>query len=263
MFDAVRTLGFGVTFDSVTVGTHEGQTVSLSSHECGDENPPHRHVNDYVCLVLSGGFVERQRNSWRERPKGSFFIHRAGEIHHDRFGSSGAICLSLHMAAGQARPNVEEGLCSTRARLVVDELAFELMAHEHRDLPLASLTAELVAELGASEGDERNDKLQWIDQVVEAISDDPLRRWRLDELATIARRHPVRMTQAFRAKTGLSISAFQRRRRLLSLSLALRHGTTPLSALAAEYGYCDQSHMNSEFRRAFGTSPKKYRGGVH
>jgi AraC-like DNA-binding protein len=61
----------------------------------------------------------------------------------------------------------------------------------------------------------------------------------------------------------MTLGAFQRLRRLTSLSLALRRGAGPLAALAAEYGYCDQSHMTAEFRAAFGVSPGRYRRDVH
>jgi AraC family transcriptional regulator len=82
-------------------------------------------------------------------------------------------------------------------------------------------------------------------------------------LAAIVDRHPVHVAQSFRAKTGISLGAFQRVQRLTCLSLALRHGKMPLATLAAEFGYCDQPHMNAEFRAAFGISPGRYRRAFH
>jgi AraC-like DNA-binding protein len=61
----------------------------------------------------------------------------------------------------------------------------------------------------------------------------------------------------------MSLGAFQRLRRLTGLGLALRQGQLPLAALAHEFGYCDQSHMNAEFRAAFGVSPGRYRREFH
>jgi AraC family transcriptional regulator len=79
----------------------------------------------------------------------------------------------------------------------------------------------------------------------------------------MAGRHPVHVAQSFRAKTGMSLGSFQRVRRLTSLSLALRHGEVPLVQLAAQFGYCDQSHMTSEFRASLGISPGRYRQRYH
>lgn len=262
MGDQAHVLGFGVTLDPVAVDTACGQVLSLSSHRRGDEHPPHRHVNDYICVVLAGSFSEHQNDSWHERRTGSFFLHHAGETHNDHFGPKGAVCLSLHLEPGRPSSGVLDGNCTTRARLAADQLAFELAASNRDELYMAALAAELMGELGSTQ-DGKICSSSCVDQIVEAISDDPLRRWSLHELAAIAQRHPIRMAQAFRARTGLSIGAYQRRRRLLSLSLAIRRGKTPLAVLAADYGYYDQPHMNLEFRAAFGVSPGRYRKQFH
>jgi AraC family transcriptional regulator len=127
---------------------------------------------------------------------------------------------------------------------------------------LASLAAEIMGDLHPL-GMCARDGGKWIDRIVEAISDEAERRWTLSELAEIAERHPVHVAQSFRAATGLSLGAFQRMRRVTCLSLALRTGKIPLAALAAEFGYYDQSHMTAEFRAAFGISPGRYRREFH
>lgn len=260
MADDAHTLGFGVTYDMVAARTACGQLLSLTSHRCDDEIPPHRHVNDYVCIVLTGGFAEQERNNWHERRAGSIFTHRAGETHHDQFGPRGAVCVNLHFAAGKSGPTFE-GICSASARVLAEKLAFELASSSREELVLAALAAEIVGDLRPMTA--CPDRGKWIDRIVQAISDEPERRWTLAELAQIAERHPVHVAQSFRAVTGISLGAFQRVRRLTWLSLALRKSEIPLAALAADFGYYDQSHMNSEFRAAFGISPGRYRRDLH
>ena len=261
MADETHTLGFGVTYDMVAARTACGQLLTLTSHRSDDQIPPHKHTNNYLCIVLDGGFAEQEGTNWHERLSGGFFVHHAGETHHDRFGPRGAVCVNLHFPAGEPGPAVE-GRCSPATRVAAQRLAFELAASSREDLAMASLAAEIMGELGA-DGSHSKDRGPWIDLIVEAISDEPDRRWTLGELANIADRHPVHVAQAFRAKTGLSLGAFQRLRRLTSVSLALRSGTTPLAELAAEFGYCDQPHMTSEFKAGFGVSPGRYRREFH
>ena len=262
MTDELRTLGFGVTFDMVAATTACGQHLTLTSHRACDEIPPHRHANDYLCIVLNGGFGEVQSDDFVERRSGAVFAYRAGETHHDLFGPRGAMCVNLHFEAGDKRIEGIEGLCSTTLRLAADRLAFELAAQQKEELALASLAAEILAETGLLDA-ARCDSGDWTRRVMEAICDEPRRRWTLRELADIANRHPVHVAQAFRIKSGISLGAFQRLRRLVSLSLALREGKQPLAMIASDFGYCDQSHMNSEFRAAFGTSPGQYRRAFH
>ena len=165
------------------------------------------------------------------------------------------------LGPGESAPALE-GLCPAPARIAAQKLALELASSSREELTMASLAAEIMGELRPVSG-ARSDGGKWIDRVVEAISDEPERRWRLPELAAIAGRHPVHVAQSFRATTGISLGAYQRLRRLTSLALALRHGNAPLAALAADFGYCDQSHMTSEFRSIVGVSPGRYRRELH
>jgi AraC family transcriptional regulator len=261
MADEAHTLGYGVTYDMVAARTACGQLLTLTSHRPDDKIPPHRHVNDYICIVLTGGFAEQEGNAWHERRSGCFFTHHAGETHHDRFGPRGAMCVNVHFPSGGEGPIIE-GVCPPLAQVAAERLAFELAASSREELAMASLAAEIMGELQPGSGSAR-DFGKWIDRIVEAISDEPDRRWSLRELAAIVERHPVHVAQAFRAKTGISLGAFQRLRRLTWLSIALRRGRSPLASLAAEFGYCDQSHMTSEFRAAFGVSPGRYRREFH
>jgi len=262
MADDAHTLGFGITYDMVAARTACGQLLTLTSHRSDDRIPPHKHANDYLCIVLDGGFSEQEGARWHERRSGSLFTHHAGATHHDRFGPRGAMCVNLHYPEGEQGQFVAEGLCSAPTRVAAQQLAFELAARSREDLAMASLAAEIMGSL-CPENAYARDRGQWLDRVMEAIADQPDRRWTLGELAEVADRHPVHLAQAFRAKTGFSLGVFQRLRRLTSLSLALRRGAEPLAALAAEFGYCDQSHMTTEFRSAFGVSPGRFRRGVH
>jgi AraC family transcriptional regulator len=262
MADEPRTLDFGVTFDMVAATTACGQHLTLTSHQAGDEIPPHRHSNDYLCIVINGGFAEVQSRALVERHSGAVFTYRAGETHHDCFGPRGAMCVNLHFDAGNERIGDVEGHCSTALRLAANRLAFELAVQSTEELALASLAAEILAATGMLDcpPPERAD---WTRRIVEAICDEPRRRWTLRELADIAGRHPVHVAQAFRARSGMSLGSFQRLRRLVTLSLVLREGVQPLAMIASEFGYCDQSHMNLEFRAAFGASPGQYRRAFH
>ena len=257
MADDAHTLAFGVTYDMVAARTACGQLLTLTSHRSDNEIPPHRHTNDYLCIVLAGGFHEQEGNRSHERQSGCVFTHHAGETHHDRFGSRGAVCVNLHFSTGEPGPSIE-GMCPPPASVAAHRLAFELASRSREELTLASLAAEIMGDLQPG-GDYRSDRGQWIDRVIEAISDEPDRRWSLRELAEIANRHPVHVAQTFRAKTGVSLGAYQRSRRLTRLSLALRQTNIPLAMLAGEFGYCDQSHMAFEFRAAFGVSPGRFR----
>src|SRR6185295_2718025 len=110
----------------------------------------------------------------------------------------GASCVNLHFPAGEPGPPIE-GLCPASTRVLAQSLAFELAAGAREDLAMASLAAEILGDL-RPETERRQDRDKWVDRLVDAISDEPDRRWTLAELARIAGRHPVHVAQAFRAR---------------------------------------------------------------
>ena len=255
--DAPCTLGFGATLGTFAEQNACGQALSLTAHRRFEQLPAHSHVNDYLCMVIRGGFIEVQGPKTRDRPPGYFFTYEAGEIHYDRYGSRDAMTLTLHFNPGEQKKGLLEGSLGAFTRVIAERLAFELASNCRDELVLAALAAEIKAEIQSGPSTDKCGG--WIDRVVEAISDEPRRRWTLGQLSEIAERHPVRLAQSFRLRTSMSLGEFQRLRRLTSLSVALRHRPTPLAELAAEFGYCDQPHMSSEFRRGFGVSPGRYR----
>ena len=68
-----------------------------------------------------------------------------------------------------------------------------------------------------------------------------------------------RFIEIFRIQTGLSPKAFQRVRRFQHVLCKLRHRSHhPLTELALDCGYYDQSHFIHDFRRFSGTTPSDY-----
>lgn len=79
---------------------------------------------------------------------------------------------------------------------------------------------------------------------------------------TIARQvgvHPVHLSRAFRAHFGTTIGAYRRMLRLELARDALRTSSASLSDVALTAGFCDQSRFTAVFRRAFGTTPARFR----
>ena len=80
----------------------------------------------------------------------------------------------------------------------------------------------------------------------------------LRELAALTGLNPFRFCRAFRAAFGrppysyLEECRAERARALLDLGV-------PISMVALEAGYSDQSHLTRHFKRAFGTTPGRYR----
>ena len=78
---------------------------------------------------------------------------------------------------------------------------------------------------------------------------------KVSDLARVARRHPSWLGSAYRQATGEGLKETAARLRVERATCLLRETREALGSIAAEAGFCDQSHMNRTFRRLLGRSP--------
>lgn len=80
----------------------------------------------------------------------------------------------------------------------------------------------------------------------------------LDQTAALARRlgvTPAWLTRAYRDARGEGLAETLRRRRVEAAIGLLERGGLGLAEVAADAGFCDQSHMNRVFRAVLGRTP--------
>ena len=80
----------------------------------------------------------------------------------------------------------------------------------------------------------------------------------LDELAALCGCSACHLIRLFRRETGMTPHAYLVECRL-SLSKALLRGAAPISDIAQETGFTDQSHLTRRFAARFGVTPGVYR----
>ncbi len=219
--------------------------------------------------MLRGGYLERIAHRERECRQGVVLSHPAGEGHSNRHGSADVRLLTVsvgedtrlarslgflrdpiefrsteigHLAGGIARELANK---DAAAELAVVGLSYELFACLER---LSNACNESGA-LPASS----------IMKVTDLILTEPLSRYSLRELATLAGVHSSQLAKTFRNHHGMSVGAFARRARLSWARDALASSGKDLAAIAAEAGFSDQSHFTRCFKNAFGMAPGKWR----
>lgn len=80
----------------------------------------------------------------------------------------------------------------------------------------------------------------------------------IDTLAQMVGLSPFYLIRSFHQQMGLPPHRYQRHWQLLQAKRSL-HTFKPLSEIAVEHGFYDQSHLNRHFKRAFGITPGQYR----
>ena len=125
------------------------------------------------------------------------------------------------------------------------------------------LVVDLIECLVAAAGSHRSDRpisssFSRLQDVRDAIADQPVRRLGILELERLADTDRWRLARDFRTVFGTSPSRF-RTMRQLDLVLLRLGSDKPLAEVALDAGFADQSHMTRRFRSAFGMSPLQWK----
>jgi AraC family transcriptional regulator len=83
----------------------------------------------------------------------------------------------------------------------------------------------------------------------------------LETLASVACRSRFHFTRMFRGSVGSSPMAYVSQRRIERAKQLLPSCESSIAAIAADLGFCDQSHFIRRFREATGVTPARFRRG--
>jgi AraC family transcriptional regulator len=111
--------------------------------------------------------------------------------------------------------------------------------------------------LGTVQAEPTGEPPSWLGTVVQRLKSDTTLRVR--ELAHSVGRHPTWIGSAYRRATGEGLQETAARFRIERAAHLLRETEQPCARVAADAGFCDQSHMNRTFRRVLGRSPADVR----
>ncbi|MDB5433291.1 MAG: transcriptional regulator, AraC family [Caulobacter sp.] len=115
-------------------------------------------------------------------------------------------------------------------------------------------TRRFIEEAGRQE---RTSRPAWVDRVERRLRDD--RGLTVQALAGEVSRHPAWLGAAYRRATGEGPAEASMRFRVEQAARLLRETDEAAASVAAEAGFCDQSHMIRGFRRVLGRAPSAVR----
>jgi AraC family transcriptional regulator len=248
------------------LATAGGLLLELAHIPPGFRLTSHGHEHLHLCAVLDGAFRERERGGDELCASGAMRLSPAGARHDLTFGPEGAICLLVlapaEVAPPDARPRRHQfrrddgdlrALATAVARrigrdaprpdgdLAVDGYAFELLAQCSRR------TTRSTAPAGAPPG--------WLRRARELLHDRLAAPPSVVELAREAGVHRAHLMRAYREHFGLTPGAYVRAARAERARGLILRTRAPLSQVAADVGFADQSHMTRALRAAYGVSP--------
>jgi AraC family transcriptional regulator len=238
--------------------------VSASRFPAGLTLPAHSHPQATVAVVLIGGFSGSYRGGERECDSRTVLVEPAGEEHRNRFGPRETKILTLSLDVDGLGRDV--ATAATRFRHGRDAYAGQIARRAADELdrpddvtPLAVEAAalELLARIARTSALER--RPAWLGEARALLHDRYAESLSLAEVAAAVGVEPDRVARGFRRAFGEPLSSYLRRIRVDAAAALLASTDLPISRVAADVGFADQSHLTRWFARHFGTTPGRFR----
>jgi AraC family transcriptional regulator len=230
--------------------------------------PPHVHPLPYFGFLLGGSYHEHLgRDSVSFAPL-SFVFHPSREVRYGQLGDGGARLFHVEIAPCLIESLRDDGDLPDRS---IDSHAGELVALSQRlyrefrltdaasDLTIEGISLEILGALLRRRGRTETGPVSWLERARERLHGDATGSLTVQTLATDLGVSPVRLARAFRRVFGESLGTYHRRLRIRQACEWLRAHDVPLSEVALETGFADQSHFTRVFKRLMGTTPAAYR----
>jgi len=254
----------------------QGGRYVESRHEAFASHPSHVHTTPTVALLLRGAleveFASGRRLTVDASAAAGALVLPPGPPHHGRAGADGARMLFVMPEADRLAtlgPAAAELLAdpswwrTPRVALLGRGLLRELVvADDAAALALEGLTLELLGALvrRREETVVSGPPPTWLRRVRESLDDRYGERGlRIADLAAVAGVDPAHLARTFRAHYGTTAGAYLREIRVRRAADALVHSALPISRIAIDNGFADQSHFTRVFRTAYGVTPQRWR----
>lgn len=260
--EGIAPVTHGLTDRSVSVAEFR---LTETSHAPHTRLGRHCHAYPAITFVLRGGFSENF-GADGELSCGamSVLLKPAGAAHSNTYSKFGARSFILECVSPSP---LFEGLDRGRPRLAPAQYVrrmLDLYAAFRDGAPERLVLAEEIALELSRQADCRREvgnaiRPRWIADIADSVSIDCTLPLSLSALAASVGVHPVYLARAFRRHFGQSIGSHMLQARLRMATHRLTMTSDPISQIAIECGFADQSHFTRMFHREVGQSPARFR----
>lgn len=231
--------------------------------------PRHAHAETTVTLVVAGSLRETVGRA-QETARALSIVVKPGDTEHaDQFGPRGTRTVQIGLTSEEGKSLREWEPAARQWRWThagpavpafLRLLAF-LRTSPNDDVLLERAVMDVLSSLRELRGETRGDPPVWLAQVREEM-DDVGAGVRVRDVAARAGVHPVYLARQFRRYFGSSVVSYLQRRRVTRAADLIASSCLPLSTVAFQAGFADQSHLNRSFRSGTGFTPGAYAGFI-
>ena len=256
-----------------------GFAIALMRPDPVNDIALHTHETAHFILHLEGVYLTSAAGSAGRALGPTLVFNPPGTTHRDRYERANGVFSGRFLSIGVNQDVMRavdiSGMQGGDARCLFSPVSLGAAArllrecrHWNAGSPtvVEGLSLELLGAAHAPNRRELDDGAAWIRRAHELLRDRCADAVTVRQVAEACGVHPVHLARVFRRRTGISPGMYLRRCRLERAAALLVEGREPLSVVALNSGFADQSHLTKAFGRAYALTPGEYRGllsGAH
>lgn len=237
----------------------------------GEVLHPHTHSRGIFATMVAGSFETTILGRRLPCVAGTIWSEPAEERHANAIGSRGARALVVQLDPHRAEPllpfdvvsrdvlHIRHAGIAATARRLLSELDD---ADDFTSLVVESTVVEMIVAAARLASPRRRHRAQpppWLVRAQEILHDRAHECLQLTALASLVGEPPWRVAREFRRHFGTSIGTYARSTRLSWAIDQLTARDAPISEIAHDAGYADQSHFTRACTAALGVGPAEVR----
>ncbi len=253
----------GEYLGSVNSNWHaDGLLISVAAYPVPVFEGWHCHENHHISFIIQGGNNEQRKGREKEILPGEVVSYRSGELHRNCNTQTHSRNINLEIKSGFfSRYGLDADVFSTGAfqgdaKFTILKIYKECQAGDDR---FSSAVHSLLLSL-LRPGDPAPACIpRWVTMLREVLND----RWDdnipLQELARLVQVHPVTISKYFPRYFHCTLGEYIRKLRIEKALSLMRTAKLPLTAIAHQCGFFDQSHFIRTFKDMTGFLPGGYK----
>lgn len=238
--------------------------IFITAHaETAVTDLPHYHDAAHLSFVLTGGVIDKRRQTEDEKSAGDLMYFRAGEIHQSIYRGFPVKSINIELEADFFIENLvsETDFCAAlnsgpNAKFTLLKIYREMSVGDNVS---ASSTEMLLLSLMSANEVLGRSVPSWLARIAELLHDNWNEDLSVIDLANAVGVHPKTVSKYFPHYFNCTFGEYRRRLKVERALTLIKNSNESLTDIAYHCGFYDQSHFAAIFKQLTGYRPNQFK----
>lgn len=249
-------------WDKFVLPNGAGTVFVATEFDVGLSDVLHYHDEPHLSMILNGGVLDKRRSVENETVSGGLMFFHAGEEHQtiNKVFPNKYMSLSFNWQFLRRHSISEEKLegvitKNPLSKFTLLKIYKEFLANDElSDTSIEMLLFNLIDETRLCTDSLPN----WVQKVKQLLNDEWNREISLDYLSSVVSVHPKTISRQFSRYFACTLGEYRRHLKVEQAISMIKNSKLPLTEIAHQCDFADQSHFTRTFKDLTGFLPKAF-----